>query len=148
MAVTAFRPSSAAPWIPTPYQVLPAPQGWGGSVQESRTFSLFLPAPPRPFWESLGTGLPTSGQPIKQRVSFVRLGKESQCPATPSSRSRKDDPEGRVSSIFCKNFSKEQSWERKGREEEARCVATSSFQPPQYLYLVSVSLPLTACKNL
>jgi hypothetical protein len=51
------------------------------------------------------------------------LGKESQYPATPISRSRKDDPKGRASSIFCKNISKEQTWrggEGRGREGRGR----------------------------
>lgn len=133
-AATAFSPSSPAPWIPTPYHLLPAPQGWGGSVQESRTFSLFLPAPPRPFWESPGTGLPTSWQPIKWRVSFGLLRKDSQCRATPI-------PGSRMMTLRAElppSSGRTSQWGRAGKgrvgKQPGVRQTTSSFHPPWYLY--------------
>lgn len=116
-AVTAFSP---APWIPTPYYLLPAPQGLEGRVQGSRTFSLFLPAPPRPFWESLRTGLPTSWQPIKSQLWADSV------PSHSHARIQDDDPKSRASPIFCKSLAMWQSWERKGREA-ARCARPHLF---------------------
>lgn len=82
MAVTAFSP---APWIPPPHYLLPAPQGWEGSVQGSRTFSLLLPAPPRPFWEAWGQDCPPPDS--LERVSFGLLRKDS-VPSHSQARSR------------------------------------------------------------
>lgn len=129
MAVTAFRPSGPACSLdsnspPPP----PCTPGVGRKCLGEQNILLVPPCSSQAFLGKPGTGLPTSRQPIKQRVSLARLGKESQCPATPIARSRKDDPKGRAPSIFCEDISKEQSWERKGREE-ARCVVTSSPQP-------------------
>lgn len=85
MAVTAFRPSGPACSLdsnspPPP----PCTPGVGRKCLGEQNILLVPPCSSQAFLGKPGTGLPTSRQPIKQRVSLACLGKESQCPASHS----------------------------------------------------------------